>query len=224
MTLDFSLSSEQEEIQALAHQFAEREIRPVAADFDEREETPWEVIRKAQELGLGAAASMPTQYGGGGLDHLTQLLVTEELAWGDAGIAVSISGSSLAAAGILAMGTDQQKERYLSVLCDSQEVHLGAMGLTDPESGSDAMALRTTATRVAGGYLLNGTKQFCTNGGIADIQVIFATLDRSLGSAGVAAFVVEKGNPGMRQGRKERKLGVRASHSTGDPGRLPGAT
>ena len=213
MTLDFSITDEQEEIRALAHQFAEQEIRPVAADYDEREETPWEVIRKAQEVGLGAASSLPTRYGGGGLDPLTQLLVSEELAWGDAGIAVSISASSLAGAGIMAMGTEEQKARYLGRLCDPREVRLGAMGLTEPESGSDSLALRTTAQRVEGGFLLNGTKQFCTNGGIADIQVIFATLDRSLGPAGVTAFVVEKGNPGMRQGRKERKLGVRASHT-----------
>jgi alkylation response protein AidB-like acyl-CoA dehydrogenase len=213
MPLDFSLTPEQEEIQALAHQFAEQEIRPVAADYDDREETPWEVIRKAHEVGLGAAASLPTLYGGGGLDPLTQLLVTEELAWGDAGIAVSISASSLAGAGIMAMGTEDQKVRYLGILCDPEAVHLAAMGLTEPESGSDSMALRTTATRVDGGYLLKGTKQFCTNGGIADVQVIFATLDRSLGPAGVTAFVVEKGNPGMSQGRKERKLGVRASHT-----------
>jgi acyl-CoA dehydrogenase len=213
MPLDFSPTEEQEEIRALAHRFAEKEIRPVAADYDEREETPWEVIRKAQEVGLGAASSLPTQYGGGGLDPVTQLLVTEELAWGDAGIAVSISASALAGAGIMAMGTEDQKARYLGLLCDSNEVRLGAMGLTEPESGSDSLALRTSAQRVDGGYLLNGTKQFCTNGGIADVQVIFATLDRSLGPEGVTAFVVEKGNPGMRQGRKERKLGVRASHT-----------
>ncbi|HVB14618.1 MAG TPA: acyl-CoA dehydrogenase family protein [Candidatus Dormibacteraeota bacterium] len=213
MPLDFSPTPEQEEIRDLAHQFAEQEIRPVAADYDEREETPWAVIGKAQEVGLGASANFPTKYGGGGLDPLTQLMVTEELAWGDAGIAVSISASSLAGAGIMAMGTEDQKARYLGLLCDPKEVRLGAMGLTEPESGSDSMALRTTAAKVDGGYLLNGTKQFCTNGGIAAVQVIFATLDRSLGPAGVAAFVVEQGNPGMRQGRKERKLGVRASHT-----------
>ncbi|MGC1184504.1 MAG: acyl-CoA dehydrogenase family protein [Candidatus Dormiibacterota bacterium] len=211
--MDFSLSTEQEEIRELAHQFAEREIRPVAAEYDEREETPWPVIRKAQELGLGAAASLPAEYGGGGLDPLTRLLVLEELAWGDAGIAVSISASSLAGAAILAMGSPDQKERYLSILCDPNEVRLGALGLTEPDSGSDSLALRSTAQRVAGGYLLNGIKQFCTNGGIAEVQVVFASLDLSLGPAGIAAFVVEKGNPGMRQGRKERKLGVRASHT-----------
>ncbi|MGP8248623.1 MAG: acyl-CoA dehydrogenase family protein [Candidatus Dormibacteria bacterium] len=213
MPLDFAPTPEQEEIRELAHRFAEQEMRPVAADYDEREETPWSVIRKAHEVGLGAAAGFPVRYGGGGLDALTGLMVIEELAWGDAGIAVSISASGLAGAGILAMGTEEQKERYLSLLCDPGEVRLGAMGLTEPESGSDSLALRTTATAVDGGYVLNGTKQFCTNGGIADVQVIFATVDRSLGPAGIAAFVVEKGNPGMRQGRKERKLGVRASHT-----------
>jgi acyl-CoA dehydrogenase len=213
MALGFDLSPEQREIQALAHQFAEREMRPVAAEFDEKEETPWDVIRKAHRLGLGAAAVLPAEYGGGGLDPLTALLVTEELSWGDAGMAVSISASSLAGAGIVAMGTEEQKRRYLGVLCDPKDVRLGAMGLTEPDSGSDSLSLRTTATKVDGGYLLNGTKQFCTNGGIAEIQVVFATVDRSLGPAGIAALVVEKGNPGMRQGRKERKLGVRASHT-----------
>ncbi len=211
--MDFSLSAEQEQIRALAHRFAEEEIRPAAAHFDELEETPWELIRRAQALGLGAGSALPTAYGGGGLDPLTQLLVLEELAWGDAGIAVSISASSLAGAGILAMGTEEQKRRYLEVICDPERVRLGAMGLTEPESGSDSLSLRTTATKVEGGYVLNGTKQFCTNGGIAEVQVVFATLDRSLGPAGITGFVVEKGNPGMSQGRKERKLGVRASHT-----------
>ncbi len=111
------------------------------------------------------------------------------------------------------MGTEEQKERYISQLCDPKNLRIAAMGLTEPDSGSDSLALRTTATRVDGGYVLNGTKQFCTNGGIADLQVAFATTDRSAGPAGIAGFVIEKGNPGMRQGRKERKLGVRASHT-----------
>src|ERR1700676_3443311 len=179
MGLDFSPSREQEEIRNLAHEFAEREMRPVAERYDENEETPWEVMRKAHALGLDATASFPEQYGGGGIDLITNLVREEELSWGDAGIAVSI----------------------------------GAMGLTEPNSGSDSLALETTATQVDGGYVLNGTKQFCTNGGIADVQVAFATTDKSLGPAGIAGFVIEKGTPGMRQGRKERKLGVRASHT-----------
>jgi len=211
--LDFSLTTEQEDIRALAHDFAVREMRPRADYFDEHEETPWEVMRLAHELGIGASAGLPNEYGGGGLDFLSSLILQEELSWGDAGMAVSILASGLAGAAIIAMGTPEQKERYIGALCDPRQLRLGAMGLTEPGSGSDALALQTTARQVEGGWVLNGTKQFCTNGGIADIQVVFATVDRNLGAAGVAAFVVEKGNAGMRQGRKERKLGVRASHT-----------
>ena len=213
MALDFSLSREQEEIRDLAHEFAEKEMRPVAERYDETEETPWEVMRKAHALGLDATASFPEEYGGGGIDLLTNLVKEEELAWGDAGIAVSIGATGLAGAAIVAMGTEEQKQKYIGMLTDPKELRLAAMGLTEPNSGSDSLALETTATRVDGGYVLNGTKQFCTNGGIADVQVAFATTDKSLGPAGIAGFVIEKGTQGMRQGRKERKLGVRASHT-----------
>jgi alkylation response protein AidB-like acyl-CoA dehydrogenase len=213
MALDFSLTEEQEEIRHLAHQFAEKEMRPKADYHDEHEETPWEVMRKAHALGIGASAAFPAQYGGGGIDFITELILQEELAWGDAGMAVSITASGLAGAGIVAMGTEEQKQRWIGMLCDPRELRLAAMGLTEPDSGSDSLALRTTARPVDGGYVLNGTKQFCTNGGIADIQVAFANTDPSQGAAGIAGFVIEKGTPGMRQGRKERKLGVRASHT-----------
>jgi len=213
MALDFSLSREQEEIRDLAHEFAEKEMRPVADRYDESEETPWEVMRKAHDLGLDATATFPEEYGGGGIDLLTNLVKEEELAWGDAGIAVSIGATGLAGAAIVAMGTDEQKQKYITMLTDPKTLRLAAMGLTEPNSGSDSLALETTATRVDGGYVLNGTKQFCTNGGIADVQVAFATTDKSMGPAGIAGFVIEKGTQGMRQGRKERKLGVRASHT-----------
>jgi acyl-CoA dehydrogenase len=211
--LDFSLTTEQEEIRRLAHEFAVNEMRPRAAHYDEHEETPWEVMRTAHELGLDASSAFPDQYGGGGLDVLGQLILTEELSWGDAGIAVSIQGTGLCGAAIVAMGTEAQKRRYIGMLCDPGQLRIGAMGLTEPNSGSDALALETSARKVEGGWVLDGTKQFCTNGGIADLQVVFATTDRSLGPAGIAGFVVEKGNPGMRQGRKEKKMGVRASHT-----------
>jgi len=213
MPLDFSISKEQEEIRQLAHEFAEKEIRPNADYFDEHEETPWDIMRKAHDLGIGANAAFPTQYGGGGVDFVSELIIQEELSWGDAGTAVAIMASGLAGAGIVAMGTEEQKEKYIGMLCDPKELRLAAMGLTEPGSGSDSLSLATTAKKVDGGWVLNGTKQFCTNGGIADIQVVFANTDKTLGPAGIAAFVIEKGNPGMRQGRKERKLGVRASHT-----------
>ncbi len=212
MGVDFSLTREQEEIRDLAHEFAEKEMRPVAERYDENEETPWDVMRKAHALGIDATASFPEQYGGGGIDLVTNLIREEELSWGDAGIAVAIGATGLCGAAIVAMGTEEQKQKYIGMFTD-KELKIGAMGLTEPNSGSDSMALETTATHVDGGYVLNGTKQFCTNGGIADVQVAFATTDKSLGAGGVAGFVIEKGTPGMRQGRKERKLGVRASHT-----------
>jgi alkylation response protein AidB-like acyl-CoA dehydrogenase len=213
MPLDFALTTEQEEIRRLAHEFASAEMRPRADHHDETEETPWEVMRKAHQIGLDACAGFPVEYGGGGVDFLSQLILTEELSWGDAGMAVAIQGTGLGGAAILAMGTESQRRRYIGMLCDPGELRIAAMGLTEPNSGSDAMALETSARRVDSGWVLNGTKQFCTNGGIADLQVVFATTDPSLGPAGIAGFVVEKGNPGMRQGRKERKMGVRASHT-----------
>ncbi len=213
MSFDFSYTQEQEEIRKLAHEFAVNEMRPVAADYDEKEETPWAVMHKAHDLGLDAASGFPEEYGGGGLDLMTSLILAEQMSWGDAGIAVAISASGLAGAAIIAMGTDEQKKKYIGMLCDPKQLRIGAMGLTEPNSGSDSMALETTAGKVNGGYVLNGTKQFCTNGGIADVQVAFATTDKSAGAAGIAGFVIEKDTPGMRQGRKEKKLGVRASHT-----------
>ena len=213
MPLDFSLTKEQEEIRALAHEFAEKEIRPVAAHYDETEEFPWPVLKKAHQVGLTPVAVMPEEYGGGGLDMIANMLIAEELHWGCAGIAVAITGTGLAATAILAMGNEAQKTRWIGQFCSSASPVVGAMGLTEPGTGSDAMAIQTTARRVDGGYVLNGAKQFITNGGIADVHVIFATTDRSAGPAGIAAFVVEKGNPGLSMGRKEKKLGVRASHT-----------
>ena len=213
MTLEFSLSDEQKAIQALAHDFAEREIRPVAAEFDESEEFPYEVVKKAHRLGLSPAAFLPEEYGGQGFDFLTELILNEELSWGCAGIAVCIQSMALAMAGIRASGTDEQKRRWLPEFTNPDRLVLGGLGLTEPDSGSDALAMKTRATRVSDGYVLNGTKQFCTNGGIADYHVIYANTDPSKGPAGIASFLVEKDTPGLRMGRKEKKLGVRASHT-----------
>src|SRR5207302_3895248 len=141
MALEFSLTREQEEIRALAHDFAEKEMRPNADYFDEREETPWEIMRKAHALGLDTSATLPEEYGGGGIDLIGQLIVHEELAWGDAGIAVAINATGLAGAGIYAMGTEEQKRKYLTQLCDPKELKIAAMGLTAPNSGSDSLAL-----------------------------------------------------------------------------------
>ena len=213
MTLDFTLTPEQDEIRKLAHQFAEKEIRPVAAHYDETEEFPYEIVKKAHRLGLSPAAFLPEEYGGQGLDFLTELILNEELSWGCAGIAVCIQSMALAMAGIRASGTEEQKKRWLPDFTNPDRLVLGGLGLTEPDSGSDALAMKTRATRVSDGYVLNGTKQFCTNGGIADYHVIYANTDPSKGPAGIASFLVEKDTPGLRMGRKEKKLGVRASHT-----------
>src|SRR4030081_2705484 len=211
--MEFGLTEEQRELQKWADDFAEKEIRPVAAHYDETEEFPWPVLKKAHEVGLTPVASMPEVYGGGGLGMIANMLIAEEPHWGCAGIAVSITGTGLAAAAILAMGNEAQKQKWIGEFCNDKNPVVGAMGLTEPGTGSDAMAITTTAKKVDGGYVINGTKQFITNGGIADLHVIFAHTDPSIGPAGIAGFVIEKGNKGLTMGRKEKKLGVRASHT-----------
>ena len=213
MTLEFSFTPEQEAIRDLAHSFAEKEIRPVAAHYDETEEFPYDVVKKAHKLGLSPAAFLPEEYGGQGLDYLAELIIDEELSWGCAGIATCIQSPALAMAGIRASGTEEQKKRWLPEFTKPDRLVLGGLGLTEPDSGSDALAMKTRATRVSDGYVLNGTKQFCTNGGIADYHVIYANTDPSNGPGGIASFLIEKDTPGLRMGRKEKKLGVRASHT-----------
>src|SRR3989440_10012331 len=213
MPLDFTLTPEQEAIRELAHDFAANEIRPAAPRYDETEEFPYEVVKKAHRLGLSPAAFIPEEYGGQGLDFLTELILNEELSWGCAGIAVCIQSMALAIAGIRSSGTAEQKKRWLPEFTNPEKLVLGGLGLTEPDSGSDALAMKTRATRVSDGYVLNGTKQFCTNGGIADYHVIYANTDPTKGPAGIASFLVPKGTPGLKMGRKEKKLGVRASHT-----------
>jgi alkylation response protein AidB-like acyl-CoA dehydrogenase len=211
--LSFELSEEQKEMQRLAHEFAIEKIRPVAPHYDETEEFPWEVVKEAHKIGL-TTFQYPEEYGGGGVsDGITSLLIAEELAWGCAGIQTSITGSTLAGHGILATGTEEQKRKYISYLCDPKELHLAAMGLTEPDAGSDVSSMRTTAVRDGDSWVLNGTKQFITHGGIADLHVIFAQTQPGSGWKGIECFVIEKGTPGLSMGRKESKLGVRASHT-----------
>ncbi|MDE3094647.1 MAG: acyl-CoA dehydrogenase family protein [Chloroflexota bacterium] len=205
---DFGLTEEERMIQQLAHEFAEKEIRPKAAYFDEREEFPREIVGKASELGLAAGIF------GGGSPGISSVLIAEELAWGCAGIALAIAASGLAAAAIIGIGTPEQQAKFLPMAISSDgQVRLGAMGLTEPEAGSDVQALSTTAVRDGDDYVLNGTKRFITNGGIADVHVIFATEDKSKGWGGLAAFVIEKGTPGLSEGTVWKKMGIRASHT-----------
>jgi alkylation response protein AidB-like acyl-CoA dehydrogenase len=211
--LNFDLTAEQKEMRKLAHDFAEKEIRPVAMAYDETEEFPWDVVQKAHELGL-TTFQYPEEYGGGGIvDPITNLLIAEELAWGCAGIQTSITGSGLAGTAIMVAGTEEQKKKYIGQLCDPNTLRLAAMGLTEPGAGSDVSSMATSAVKEGDQWVLNGTKQFITHGGIADVHVIFAQTDKSKGWAGIEAFVIDKGTPGLSQGRKESKMGVRASYT-----------
>ncbi|HEX9067931.1 MAG TPA: acyl-CoA dehydrogenase family protein [Ktedonobacterales bacterium] len=209
--IEFTLTDEQQEMQQLARTFAEQEIRPVAAELDEEERFPTELVKKAGELGLTSFA-FPEDLGGLGVtDELTNCLITEELARGCAGVATVLGGTHLASIPILIGATDEQKKRLLKPIVEKNG--LAAMALTEPDAGSDVAAMTTTARRDGDHYILNGTKRFITNGGIADLYVIFATVDRSLGHKGVTAFIVEGSTPGVSGGKKEKKLGIRCSHT-----------
>ncbi|MFL5891370.1 MAG: acyl-CoA dehydrogenase family protein [Solirubrobacterales bacterium] len=210
--MDFGLTDEQREFRALCRKFATEVIRPVAAKHDAEESTPWEVLKSAREWGLHGIENL--QRLGSDPDGQFSVIYAEELHWGCAGIALALSGSSLAAAGVAASGTPEQIARWVPECFGSDdEIKLGAYAVTEPQAGSDVKSLRTTAKRDGDEWVLNGTKVFITNGGIADVHVIVATVDPELGHRGQASFVVEKGTPGLKQGKKESKLGIRASHT-----------
>ncbi|MDH5506544.1 MAG: acyl-CoA dehydrogenase family protein [Anaerolineae bacterium] len=211
--MGFDLTPEQQDMRDLAHRFAEKEIRPIAAEYDELEEVPWDVIRKAAQTGL-TSYYIPEKYGGGGVtDTLTHCLVGEEIAWGCAGVNTILEGVGLAATPILLAGSEDQKAIYLSRFCDPNNPALGAFALTEPSAGSDPGSLVTEARRDGKHYVINGYKTFITNAGIADVYVVFATLDISQGTRGITAFIVEKDTPGLVLGKKEKKMGIRASHT-----------
>ncbi len=211
--VDFELTEEQKLMQKTAHEFAEKEMRPIALEYDKKGVMPWEVVKKAHEIGLDTAF-IPEAYGGGGVTStLTHCIVMEELNWGCAGIATGLLGAGLAYLPIIHMGTEDQKKRFLPRFT-APEPRLGALCLTEPDAGSDNQAISTTAVKEGDEWVLNGVKRFITNGGVADIHVVFATIDKSLRFMGVRGFVVEHGNPGLKEGKVEDKMGVRASHTS----------
>ncbi len=213
--IGFDLTDEQREFRDLAHKFAAETIRPVAPEADEKEEVPWEVLRRANQAGL-ISFSYPEEYGGGGVDDLlTKMLISEEIFWGCAGVGTILGGVDLGAIPLMLAGTPEQKERYLPRLCDPAHLTLGAYGLTEAGAGSDPAGMRTTARREGDRYILNGQKTFITNAGINDLYIIFATVDPSQGVNGVTAFIVEADSPGVTAGKKEKKLGIRCSQTAG---------
>ncbi len=210
--VSFELNDEERMVQQVAHDFAKKEIRPVAAYYDEHEEVPYDLIKKAAAIGFGISREGSLLDSGG--SSLIPSILAEELSWGCAGIALAINSSGLAAAAISATGSPEQREQWLAAIAsDANEVHLGAMCLTEPDAGSDVANIQTTATRDGDEYILNGEKQFITNGNIADVHVVFATEDRSKGWAGLGAYIVPRGTPGLEEGTTWKKMGIRASHT-----------
>ena len=204
--ISFELTDEQRELKRLAREFAERELRPIAAECDEREEFPPELLAKAARVGLTSYA-IPEQYGGGGAGAVTSSLIAEELAWGCAALAGTIQATMFPVRPLLRFGTDAQRERYLPLLA-RDEGALGAIAFTEAHAGTDLASIRADARPDGDTYVLNGEKVYVTNGGIADVTVVFAKVDGA-----ITAFVVERDDAGVHEGRKERKLGLRASYT-----------
>jgi len=214
------------EMQDWVHGFAANVIRPAAAEWDEREETPWPILEEAAKIGLYSLEFFGEQWLGP--TGLGIPMAFEELFWGDAGIALSLTGSSLAAVALSSNGTNEQMGEWLPQMFGGPgDIKLAAFCSSEPDAGSDVAAIRTRATydEAAGEWVLNGTKTWATNGGIADVHVVVASVDPALGSRGQASFIVPPGTKGLSQGQKFRKHGIRASHTAEvvlDDVRVPG--
>jgi acyl-CoA dehydrogenase len=226
---DFSmdLNEDQVTLRDWVHGFAEQQMRPIAAEWDEREETPWAFIQEAAKLGVYGldfmmnAVADPT--------GLSMMVALEELAWGDAGLCMSLMGTSLGVAAILSNGTREQHIEWIPQCYGTpDDVKLAAFGVSEPDAGSDVSSLRTRAIydEAKDEWILNGTKTWITNGGIANIHVIVASVDPKLGSRGQASFIVPEETPGISMGQKFKKMGIRASHTAEvilENCRVPGA-
>src|SRR4051812_33370533 len=211
--VDFRLTDEQQEWQQYCRRFSEQVIRPVAAKHDREQSVPWDAIREARRWNLSGLDYI--QKMGSDPQGLLGVIYAEELHWGCAGIALAISASGLAAAGIASSGTPEQIAQWVPECYGTgDDIKLGAYAVTEAGAGSDVKSLRTTAKLDGDEWVLNGTKVFISNGGIADVTVVVATVDPELGHRGQASFVVPKGVPGLSQGKKEDKIGIRASQTT----------
>src|SRR3954469_18318050 len=212
INVDFRLTDEQQEWQQYCRRFSEQVIRPVAAKHDREQSVPWEAIREARKWNLSGLEYI--QKMGSDPEGLLGVIYAEALHWGCAGIALAISASGLAAADIASSSTPEQIARWVPECYGTgDDIKLGAYAVTEAGAGSDVKSLRTTAKLDGDEWVLNGTKVFISNGGIADVTVVIATVDPELGHRGQASFVVPKGTPGLSQGKKESKLGIRASQT-----------
>jgi alkylation response protein AidB-like acyl-CoA dehydrogenase len=206
--LEYFLTEQQQEIKSLARRIAEERILPVRAELDEKEEFPWAIVKDMADADL-FRIFIPEEYEGLGEGSFALCVAVEELSRACCGVALTYAGDALGAMPILMYGSDEQKQKYLPSIADG--ARLTAFGLTESGAGSDAARIKTTAARDGDDYVLNGTKQFITNGGEAEIYTVIALTDPSRGSRGASAFVVEKDTPGFTFGKKEKKLGIRSS-------------
>ena len=210
--MHFQLTDEQQLLRQTVREFAEGEIRPFVREWDEAQKFPGALIPKLADLGL-MGIQFPEQWGGAAMSAIDYCICLEELARVDPSVALSVAAhNGLGPAHIFMFGSEAQKARWLTPLARGEK--LGAWALTEPNAGSDAAGTRTTAVRDGDDWVLNGTKTFITHGSSADVLVIMAATDRSKGAKGISAFIVERGTPGLRAGRKEDKLGMRASETT----------
>ncbi len=206
--MDYLFTDEQKMIKELAHKIAEEKVRPAAAKYDISEEYPWDVLKVIGESDL-FGLFIPEEYGGMGVNITNLCLATEELSRACGGIAVCYAASALGTFPIVLFGNDEQKKKYLPDLASGKKV--AAFGITEPEAGSDASAIKTTAKKEGDHYILNGLKHFITNGGDAETYTVIAMTNKDKGARGASAFIVEKGTPGFTFGKKEDKFGIRAS-------------
>lgn len=210
--IDFSLSEEQQQFRALAHEFAQNEIVPVAAQLDVDEKFPEAVCRKGWELGL-MNVHVPKEYGGLGLGVLEECLIAEETGWGCTGVGTTMTCNTLAIAPVLVAGNDEQKQRFLAPL--TEDFLLCAYCVTEPGAGSDVQAIKTTAKKVGNDYVLNGQKMWITNAAQAEWYFVIAYTDPSKGYKGISGFLVPRNSPGVKVGKHEHKLGQRCSDTRG---------
>jgi alkylation response protein AidB-like acyl-CoA dehydrogenase len=210
--VDFSFTDEQNQLRRSIREFAEGEIAPHVMEWDEASKFPIEIMPKLAEMGL-LGVIFPEQYGGAGLGYVEYVIAIEELSRIDGSVGIIVAAhNSLCSNHIFKFGTEDQKKKYLTPLAQGKKI--GAWSLTEPEAGSDAGGTRTTAKRDGNNWVINGSKTFCTNGHYADYAVVMALTDKSKNSHGISAFIVEKGTPGFKPGKKENKLGLRASDTS----------
>jgi alkylation response protein AidB-like acyl-CoA dehydrogenase len=209
--MDFELTEEQRMILKMAREFAEKEVAPIAAEIDEKEKVPFENIKKMGELGfLGLTVS--EEYGGTGADTISYVIAIEEISKACASTgAIMAVQNSLICYGLERYGNEEQKRKFLIPAARGEKI--GSFALTEPEAGSDAASIKTTAIREGDFYIINGTKRFITNGSFSDFVILFAMTDKAKGHRGISAIIVERGTPGFSVGKEERKLGIRATNT-----------